>query len=88
MMLQIFIYCGTVEEGYVKEPESILNWLCDDKNESSRAVLPVGKLTLQAWNRGINGEKSEHKRGDIQLKWGKICEELKINPIKRLWNVH
>jgi hypothetical protein len=72
-----YVYYGGVEEGFWRKSEEILNWLCDDINESNGAI-PVGKLTFQAWNRNINGgDKSEKKRGFIQLKWGSIGEDLK-----------
>ena len=74
-----FIYYGTYLKGFWKDSKSVLNWLSDDCNESSRAPIPVGKFTFQAWNRNINGGiKSEHKRGVIQLKWGSISSDLKL----------
>ena len=40
--------------------------------------ISVGILTFQAWNRNINGgNKSEHKRGQIQLKWGGLKDDIK-----------
>jgi hypothetical protein len=46
-------------------------------NESVKKPLSIGILTFQAWNRNINGgEKSENKRGSIQLKWGTLENDL------------
>ena len=40
-------------------------------------IASVGGLTFQAWNRNINGgDKSENKRGVVQLKWGNIGRDL------------
>jgi hypothetical protein len=76
-----FIYYGTSQEGICKSSTDVLNWLCNDRNESKNAVIPVGGLTFQAWNRNINGgNKSEHKRGVIQLKWGSIGQDLELIP--------
>ena len=73
-----FIYYGTVEEGVCVSAKYALEWLCDDKNES-KSSIPVGRLTFQAWNRNINGgNKSEHKRGVIQLKWAQIKKDILI----------
>jgi hypothetical protein len=44
-----------------------------------RNTISVGPLTFQAWNRNVSGDPnrpSEKKRGHIQLKWGKIHEDL------------
>lgn len=72
-----YIYYGNVNQGVWKKTNEVLDYLCDDLNESNGAI-PVGTLTFQAWNRNINGgNKSEHKRGVIQLKWGSVGEDLK-----------
>ncbi|WP_409199313.1 hypothetical protein [Methanobrevibacter sp. DSM 116169] len=72
-----YIYYGTPDAGKVVDSKTILDWLCDDINESKKAPIPVGRLTFQAWNRNINGgNKSEQKRGEIQLKWGSIGKDL------------
>jgi len=72
-----YVYYGDRNNGYWKKTEEVVRWLCDESNESD-GTIPVGKLTFQAWNRNINGgNKSEKKRGVIQLKWGSIGEDLK-----------
>jgi hypothetical protein len=72
-----YIYYGDYTSGVWKKTEEVLSWLCEDSNESNGAI-PVGRLTFQAWNRNINGgNKSEKKRGVIQLKWGTVGEDLK-----------
>lgn len=73
-----FIYYGTVENGVCISSNYALEWLCADENES-KSSIPIGRLTFQAWNRNINGgDKSEEKRGVIQLKWGQIKKDIMI----------
>lgn len=44
----------------------------------NKRPISIGVLTFQAWNRNINGgNKSEHKRGQIQLKWGGLKDDIK-----------
>ena len=71
-----FIYYGNKNNGFWKKSERVQEWLCDKVNESKGAIS-VGGLTFQAWNRNIcGGNKSEKKRGVIQLKWGSIGKDL------------
>lgn len=73
-----YMYYGTPEEGIVVNANDALEWLSDDANEKTGTPLPIGRLTFQAWNRNINGgNKSEKKRGVIQLKWGSVGQDLK-----------
>lgn len=70
-----FIYYGDVSCGFCCSSKNALEWL---SNNHSDGAIPVGRLTFQAWNRNINGgNKSEHKRGVIQLKWGKVKDDIK-----------
>ncbi|ADC45876.1 hypothetical protein mru_0024 [Methanobrevibacter ruminantium M1] len=72
-----FIYYGTPDKGIIVESQSVIDWLSDDKNEKSSSPIPIGRLTFQAWNRNINGgDKSENKRGVIQLKWSSVGKDL------------
>lgn len=73
-----YMYYGTPEEGTVINAQDALDWLSDDENEKTQSPLPIGRLTFQAWNRNINGgDKSEKKRGVIQLKWSSVGKDLK-----------
>jgi len=78
-----FIFYGNSEAGLWALSEEVLELLCSEKYESKRITLPVGGLSLQAWNRAIGdtAESTERKRGVIQAKWGKLQEHLEI--IKR-----
>lgn len=72
-----FIYYGTTEEGILVNAQDMFIWLYDDKNEKTQPTLPVGRFNFQAWNRNINGgNKSEQKRGEIQLKWDPIKSDI------------
>lgn len=74
-----YMYYGTPEKGIIVNANDALEWLSDDKNEKTRTPIPIGRLSFQAWNRNINGgDKSEKKRGVIQLKWGTVGADLKI----------
>ncbi len=69
-----YIYYGNKDKGICCEMDKVVDWLCKQK---SNARIPVGKLTFQAWNRNINGgDKSEVKRGVIQIKWSHINSDL------------
>lgn len=71
-----YIYYGNKIEGKWISSHILLDWFLDDKNKSSGAIS-VGALTFQAWNRNINGgDKSEKKRGVIQLKWGTMGYDI------------
>ncbi len=71
-----YVYYGIVESGVCCKSDKIVEWIA--KN-SSKGAISVGKLTFQAWNRNINGgDKSEKKRGVIQLKWGSIKDDIAI----------
>lgn len=74
-----FLYYGTPEKGIIVKSKHVLDWLADDENEKSSSPIPIGRLTFQAWNRNINGgDKSENKRGVIQLKWSSVGKDLPI----------
>ena len=72
-----FMYYGTVSNGIIRPIDNVAEYL----SKISKPILSVGGLTFQAWNRNINGgNKSEKKRGVIQLKWGNINKELSNVP--------
>jgi hypothetical protein len=69
-----FIYYGEKFFGTIVSATNILNYA----RNVSKGPLSIGVLTFQAWNRNINGGKpSEKKRGQIQLKWGTLREDIK-----------
>ncbi|MDK2080113.1 hypothetical protein [Aliarcobacter butzleri] len=69
-----FIYCGDKDSGICCKFENALNWLVENE---CRGAIPIGRLSLQAWNRAISDGNSENKRGEIQLKWGSLKNDIK-----------
>jgi hypothetical protein len=70
-----YIYYGDETSGLWASKEEFLNIILDT-NSNKRAIVPIGKLSFQAWNRAIKGNKSENKRGVIQLKWASLKKDL------------
>lgn len=70
-----FIYYGNETNGLWASRDEFLEVVLDSSSNNKTAI-PVGKLSFQAWNRAINGTKSEHKRGVIQLKWASLEKDL------------
>jgi len=71
-----FVYYGTDQNGICCKSDKIVDWIA---NNPSNGAISIGKLTFQAWNRNINGgDKSEKKRGVIQLKWGSIKDDIQV----------
>jgi len=72
-----FIYYGDEIDGLWANKQTVSS-IASDSSKNSRAVIPIGDLTFQAWNRALaKNTKSEHKRGQIQLKWGSLSKRLK-----------
>ncbi|MDR0911986.1 MAG: hypothetical protein LBM96_05205 [Methanobrevibacter sp.] len=68
-----YIYYGTCEEGIGISINDTIEWLLKQPTSS----IGMSKLTFQAWNRNIKGgNKTENRRGVIQLKWGSIANDL------------
>ncbi len=68
------LYYGDDKNGKVVWAEDLFNYLL---NTESKGAISVGRLSFQAWNRNINGGiKSEKKRGQIQLKWGTLKNDI------------
>ena len=66
----------SIKKGVCCKSENIVDWIA---NNNSKGAISIGKLTFQAWNRNINGgDKSEKKRGVIQLKWGSIKDDIVV----------
>lgn len=73
-----YIYHGTSENGVWLSKEEILDYLIKNSElnkDSYRATLPIGRMTLQAWNISRKGN-TEQKRGEIQAKYGKMKEDF------------
>lgn len=73
-----YIYHGTSENGVWLSKEEILDYLIKNSElnkDTYRATLPIGRMTIQAWNISRSGN-TEHKRGEIQAKYGKMKEDF------------
>jgi len=69
-----FLLYGDITNCIVVAETKVIDFV----NNTIKKPVSIGVLTFQAWNRNINGgNKSEHKRGVIQLKWGTLKNDLK-----------
>ncbi|HHD75943.1 MAG TPA: hypothetical protein ENK95_03845, partial [Campylobacterales bacterium] len=69
-----YLYYGSVQKGYLCTMSDALRWLTQ---HNSKAVLHIGKLNFQAWNRNLKGKaSSEHKRGFVQVKWSGLKKDI------------
>ena len=85
-----FIYYGSYKDGAYVSADNMVDYLLEVDN-SSRAVLSVGPLSIQTWNRNLSGKKTtEYKRESIQVKWGKLRDHIynayELSLIKK--NIH
>ena len=68
-----YILYGNINSCHIAHKDQILNFAINSKKKE----ISIGVLSFQAWNRNLNcGDKSEHKRGQIQLKWGAINDDI------------
>ena len=68
-----YLFYGNTDECTVVSKPYLLDFALNVK----KRPLSIGVLTFQAWNRNINGgNKSENKRGQIQLKWGSLRKDV------------
>lgn len=70
-----FVYHGTEKQGSWISKQEALDYMSSIKPKSNRACFPVGHLTIQAWNVSQTGN-TEHKRGEIQFKYGSLQNDL------------
>lgn len=70
-----FVYHGTYKQGRWISKKEVIDFLVKQQPKSNRACLTIGSLTVQAWNVSLSG-KTEHKRGQIQLKYGTMKEDF------------
>ena len=67
-----YFYYGTPENGIYASMDDIVSYIQRYGGDSS-AVLSIGPLCLQTWNRMLGADDSRtHKRDDIQIKWAGI----------------
>jgi len=70
-----YLYHGTVHNGVWASKNEIFNYI-SNYTVNSTAVC-IGPTTYQVWNRNLDFDESkEHKRNQIQIKWGKLEKML------------
>lgn len=79
-----YIYHGSVDNGFWVSAKEIINF---NVKESNGKGLHVGKLTLQAWNISKKGN-TEHKRGQLQVKYSKMESDFFSLMKKNISNVN
>lgn len=72
-----FVYHGTYKQGRWISKKEVIDFLVKQQPKSNRACLTIGSLTVQAWNVSLKG-KTEHKRGEIQLKYGTMKKDFDV----------
>lgn len=72
-----YIYHGTPLHGSWISKKKILDYQVKHSNINGKntSCLSVGKMSVQSWNVSMKGN-SEHKRGWIQVKYGKMNEDF------------
>ena len=68
-----FLYYGDDKAGVICRISDAITFL---SKSSCNSAINLGGLSTQAWNRNIKGGKSEHKRGQIQFKWGGLKNDI------------
>lgn len=83
-----YIYHGTSLHGSWISKERILEFQIQNSNigQGSKSCLSVGRMSVQSWNVSIKGT-SEHKRGQIQVKYGKMNEDFESLMAKEKDNI-
>lgn len=78
-----YFYYGTPENGIYASMDDIVSYI-QRYNEVSTAVLSIGPLSLQTWNRMLGSDdSSSHKRDDIQIKWAGIKKTIEAIKAQR-----
>lgn len=72
-----FVYHGTYKQGRWISKKEVIDFLVKQQPKTNRACLTIGSLTVQAWNVSLRGN-TEHKRGEIQLKYGTMKDDFDI----------
>jgi len=68
-----FLLYGDITKCTIISENDLLNYA---KSHSKRPIS-IGVLNFQTWNRILDGNpKHEHKRGQIQLKWGTLKKDI------------
>ncbi|MCD7809788.1 MAG: hypothetical protein LUH02_10620 [Erysipelotrichaceae bacterium] len=75
-----YIYHGTEIEGQWTSSAALIDYQIEHSKideSNNKALLSIGRMNVQVWNRALSGSKSsEKKRGQIQLKYPNMSEDL------------
>lgn len=71
-----YIYHGTPMHGRWISAQKLIDYQVSHPQETGTSLAKVGRMNLQVWNRSLQGT-SEHKRGQIQLKYPTMEADLK-----------
>lgn len=77
------LYTNTELPFWAKVDTLIANETKKDSND--RAALAIGDLSIQAWNRSLNG-RADHKRFSMQVKWNKLSKNIQIANKEEIFN--
>lgn len=70
-----YIYYGTPENGSWISANDVIEY--NISNPSYSKTINLGRMGIQAWNAGLTGSaSSEKKRGQLQVKYGQIKNDL------------
>lgn len=70
-----YIYHGTPLNGKWIAAKEIIDFQINNPKQASRALIDIGRMSMQVWNRSLNGN-NEHKRGEIQIKYDGLSDDL------------
>ncbi|MCD7809787.1 MAG: hypothetical protein LUH02_10615 [Erysipelotrichaceae bacterium] len=83
-----YIYHGTYLEGCWASSHSIVDYQINNSkidDPLNRALLSLGRMDFQVWNRGLTGSDSaEKKRGQLQIKYPKMSVDLTMIMVDEL----
>lgn len=74
-----YVYHGSINDGSWISINQLIKYNLEyatDLNKA-RAALPIGRMSIQPWNPVLNGNpKTEHKRGQIQVKYTSMKKDF------------
>ena len=71
-----FVYYGTDVTGKILPYPTVVEYIINQENSES-ALLSIGSLTSQPWNRNPEGKVNlESRRHSIQIKWGGMKHDI------------
>lgn len=85
-----YIYHGTIENGLWTSSDAVIDYQLKNSkvhDPHNTALLSIGRMNIQVWNRGLNGSSSsEKKRGQLQLKYSSMEKDFAKIMFKEVGN--